>query len=138
MLALLAASVVQLVISSLVKGMSEQELEDQEEDMWIKNFSSAPSLNNIEITNYSYYEPRFNGVFSINNLARIKDWAYISMIKKVNEHIGFHYRNTEWNFRIEDIPQEVLNQVRNKSITHNILEYKIMKLLCVDFIVSLS
>ena len=29
-------------------------------------------LNNIEITNYFKYEPRFNGVFSRNNLPRLK------------------------------------------------------------------
>ena len=34
-------------------------------------------LNNIEIINYFNYEPRFNGVFSRNNLSRIKDGAYV-------------------------------------------------------------
>ena len=34
-------------------------------------------LNNIEITNYFKCEPRFNGVFSRNNLPRIKDGAYV-------------------------------------------------------------
>ena len=30
----------------------------------------------MEINNYFNYEPRFNGVFSINNLSRIRDGAY--------------------------------------------------------------
>ena len=34
----------------------ERELEEQEEDTWMKIFSSVP-LNNIEITNYFKYEP---------------------------------------------------------------------------------
>ena len=74
----------------------EEELEDQEEDTFIKIFNSAPSFN-IEITNYFNYEPRFNGVFSRNNLPRIKDRAYVINLndKKVKVHIGFHYLLTE-------------------------------------------
>ena len=34
-------------------------------------------LNNIEIINYFNYDSRFNGVFSRNNLSRIKDGAYV-------------------------------------------------------------
>ena len=35
------------------------------------------SLNNIEITNYFSNEPRFNGIFSRNNLPKIKDRVYV-------------------------------------------------------------
>ena len=41
--------------------------------MWVKIFSSTPSSGNIDITKYFNYEPRFNGVFSRDNLPRIKD-----------------------------------------------------------------
>ena len=41
-------------------------------------------LSNIEITNYMKYEPRFNGVFSRNNLPRIKDGAYAKNIDDEN------------------------------------------------------
>ena len=68
-LAPLAASIVQPVISSVVKGISGQELEVQEEDIWIKIFSSALYL----ITNSFKYKPIFNDVFSRNNLPRIID-----------------------------------------------------------------
>ena len=34
-------------------------------------------LSNIEITKYFNDKPRFNGVFSRDNLARIKDGAYV-------------------------------------------------------------
>ena len=56
----------------------EEELEDQEEDIWINIFSSASHpLNNTEITNYFNYELWFNDVFSRNNFPRIKDGAYV-------------------------------------------------------------
>ena len=48
----------------------------QEEDIWIKFFSSLHPLNNIKVTNYFKYEPRFNRTFSRNNLHKIKDGAY--------------------------------------------------------------
>ena len=35
------------------------------------------TLSNIEITNYFKHKPRFNGVFSRNNLLRVKDGANI-------------------------------------------------------------
>ena len=41
----------------------DKELEEQEEDIWIKVFSTAQS-NYIEITNYFNYEPGLDGVFS--------------------------------------------------------------------------
>ena len=74
----------------------EEELEEQEEDTFMKIFNSAPSFN-IEITNYFNYELRFNGVFSRNNLPRIKDRAYVINLndKKVKVHIRFHYLLTE-------------------------------------------
>ena len=93
-LAPLAASIVQPVISSVVKGISGQELEVQEEDIWIKIFSSALYL----ITNSFKYKPIFNGVFSRNNLPRIIDGVNAinrDEKKKVKEHIGFHYLLTE-------------------------------------------
>ena len=85
-------------------------------------------LNNIEITNYFNYEPRFNGVFSRNNLPRIKDGAYVINLDDKNSK-GTHWvslfinKNTAVyfdSFEIEYIPQEVLNKIKDKSITHNI------------------
>ena len=50
-------------------------------------------------------------------------------------HIGFHYLLTETDvFGIEYIPQEVVNKIRDKSVTHNIFRIQDMILLCVDFI----
>ena len=84
-------------------------------------------LNNIEIVNYFNYEPRFNGVSSRNNLPRIKDGAYIINLDNENSK-GTHWvssfidRNTAvycYSFWIEYIPQEVINKLKNKSVTHN-------------------
>ena len=48
-------------------------------------------------TKYFNYQPRFNGVFSRNNLPIIKDGVYVIHLndKKVKEHIGFPYLFTE-------------------------------------------
>ena len=46
--------------------------------------------------------------------------------KKIKEHIGFHYLLTEIQqytltfFWTEYVPQELLNKIRDKSITNNI------------------
>ena len=64
------------------------------------------------------------------------------MIKTVKKHTGFYYFDKNLAlyfdyFGIEYIPLELLKQIRNKSITHNSLEYKIINLLWVDFFVVL-
>ena len=41
-------------------------------------FSSPPPLNNIKITKYFNYQPRFNVVFLRDNLSRIKDVVYVT------------------------------------------------------------
>ena len=128
----LAASLVQSVISSVVEG-----LEEQKKDMWIKILVPLHPLNNIEITNYFNYEPRFNGVFSRKSLPRIKDAAHaINLDDKKSK--GTHWvslyidRNTAvyfYSFGIEYITLEVLNKFKDKSVTRNILENKMMNLL---------
>ena len=55
----------------------EQELEKQEEHIWIKFLVPLHPLNNIEITYYFNYEPKFNDIFSRNNLPRIENGAYV-------------------------------------------------------------
>ena len=62
--------------------------------------------------------------FSRNNLRRIKDGAYIINIDDKSQETNwvslFMDRNTADSFGTEYIPQEVLNQIREKSISHNI------------------
>ena len=85
-------------------------------------------LSNIKITNYFNHEPRFNGVFSRNNLPRKKDGAHVINLNDKNSK-GIHWfslfldRNKAVyfdSFEFEYIPQEVLNKIRDKSITQNI------------------
>ena len=71
------------------------------------------------------YEPKFNGVVSRNNLPRIKYGAYVINIfdknKKGTYWVSlFINRNTAVDFDCfgtEYISQEVLNKIRDKSIT---------------------
>ena len=81
------------MISSIVKGMNGRRVRKAGRGYMNKKFS----LCNIEVTQYFNYEPRFNNVFSRNNLPGIKDGAYVINLndKKVKEHIGFHYLLTE-------------------------------------------
>ena len=70
------------------------------------------------------------------------------MTKRVKDYIGFHClltidRNTaEYfdSFRIEYIPQDILDKIKDKdkSINQNILKYNRMILSYVDFAVSFS
>ena len=95
----------------------------------MKKFMMLHPLNNIEITNYFNDEPWFNGVFYKNISLRIKNGAYaINLDDKnsegthwgslfINKNIAIYFAS----FRIEYIPQEVLNAITDKSFTHNIL-----------------
>ena len=47
-------------------------------------------LNNFEIQKYYRNEPKFNGVYSRNNLSKIKDEAYIINLDEY-ESIGTHW-----------------------------------------------
>ena len=51
----------------------------------------------MEITKYFNYKPRFNCIFSRNNLSIIKDRANVINLedKKVKEQIEFHYLSTD-------------------------------------------
>ena len=103
------------------------------------------------ITKYSNDWSSFNRVFSKNNLPRIKDGTYV--INLDDKYI----KGTHWisllidrnfaiyfeSFGLEYIPQEVLNKVRDKSVTHNIFriqdkESVMCGLYCVAFIEYMS
>ena len=47
-------------------------------------------LTNFEIQKYYENEPKFNGVYSRNNLSKIKDWAYVIYLDEYNS-IGTHW-----------------------------------------------
>ena len=85
-------------------------------------------LTNFEIQKYYKNEPRFNGVYSIDNLQKIKDAAYIINLDEYSD-IGAHWvaLNIQNNdvtyfdsFRVEHIPKEIRTFVGNKNIKTNI------------------
>ena len=72
-------------------------------------------LINFEIQKYYENEPKFNGVYSRNNLSKIKDGAYIIYLDEY-ESVGTHwialYVNAENvtyfdSLGVEHIPKEI-------------------------------
>ena len=95
---------------------------------------SPHPLTNFETQMYYQNEPRFNGVYSRDNLNKIKDGADVINLD-VYPDIGTHcvalYVNnnsvTYFNsFGVEHIPKEIKEFIKNKYIKINILEYKHM------------
>ena len=85
-------------------------------------------LTNFEIQKYYQNEPRFNGVFSRDNLQKIKDGAYIINLDEYSD-IGTHWVALHVNnnnvtyfdsFGIEHIPKEIKAFIKNKNIKTNI------------------
>ena len=96
------------------------------ETKWI--FNAAPFLTNFEIQKYYKNEPRFNGVYSIDNLQKIKDAAYIINLDEYSD-VGAHWvaLNIQNNdvtyfdsFRVEHIPKKIKTFVGNKNMKTNI------------------
>ena len=69
---------------------AEEDLEEHKEDIWLKFLVLLYPLNSIQITHYFKYEPRFDGAFSRNNLARIKDGACVVNLNDKNSY-GTHW-----------------------------------------------
>ena len=105
-------------------------------------------LTNIEINEYYKNEPRFNGVYSRNNLPnKIKKGAYVinldeyentgthgvSLFVKTNEAIYFD------SFGIEHIPKEINKFIGNSDIKSNIFRIQthdsiMCGYFCIEFI----
>ena len=100
----------------------------------MKIFSPALSFsNNIEITKYFIYEPRFNGTFSRNNLPSIKDGMYAMNLndknsKRIHWVSLFIDRNTAVYFDSFGI-----EKIKDKSITHNIFRIQDNESIMCDF-----
>ena len=87
------------------------------------------SLTNFEIQKYYQNEPRFNGVFSRNNLPKkIKDGTYVINLDEYAD-VGTHWIDLFCNkneiiyfdsFGVEHVPEEIEKFVRNKNIINNI------------------
>ena len=86
-------------------------------------------LINFEIQKYYQNEPRFNGVYSRNNLPKqIKDGAYVINLDE-HKDTGTHWIALFCNrneivyfdsFGVEHVPEEIKEFVRNKNIKANI------------------
>ena len=90
---------------------------------------SPHPLTNFEIKKYDQNEPRFNGIFSRNNLSlKIKDGAYVINLDEYAD-VGTHWVALFCNrneivyfdsFGVEHVPEEIKTFVGNKNITANI------------------
>ena len=86
-------------------------------------------LTNFEIREYYQDEPKFNGVFSRNNLPKkIKDGAYVINLDEYGD-VGTHWVALFCNkieivcfdsFGVEHVPKEIKEFVGNKNIKANI------------------
>ena len=86
-------------------------------------------LTNFKIQKYYKNEPRFNGVFSRNNLPKkIKDGAYVINLDEYAD-TGTHWIALFCNkneivyfdsFGFEHIPEEIKELIKNKNINANI------------------
>ena len=84
---------------------------------------------NFEIQKYYQNEPRFNGVYSRNNLSKkIKDWTYVINLDEYVD-VGTHWIALFCNrseivyfnsFGVEHVPEEIKEFIGNKNIKANI------------------
>ena len=88
------------------------------------------SLTNFEMQKYYKNEPIFNGVYSRDNLPKIKDGPYIINLDEYSDN-GTHWvvlwvKNNNINvtyfdsFWVEQIPKEIKEFINNKNIKTNI------------------
>ena len=89
-------------------------------------------LTNLEIQKYYQNESRFNGVYSRNNLTKLKNGAYVINLDEYSD-IGTHcvdlyVHNDDVtyfdSFGVEHIPKEIKAFINNKNITTNIFKIK--------------
>ena len=104
-------------------------------------------LTNFEIQKYYQNEPRFNGVYSRDNLPKIKDGAYVINLDEYSD-IGTHWvalyvqnNNVTYfdSFGVEHIPKEIKAFIKNKNIKTNIFriqtyDYIMCGYFCIGFI----
>ena len=92
-------------------------------------------LTNFEIQKYYKNEPRFNGVYSRDNLPKIKNEVYVINLDEYVD-IGTHWvalyvennNNVTYfdSFGVEHILNEIKTFINSKNIKKIFLEYKHM------------
>ena len=100
-------------------------------------------LTNLEIQKYYQNESRFNGVYSRNNLPKLKDGAYVINLDEYPD-IGTHWvalyvRNTDVTYfdslGVERIPKEIKAFIDySLPITRNIYDSIMCGCFCIGFI----
>ena len=109
-------------------------------------------LNNFEIQKYYQNEPRFNDVYSRDNLPKIKDGAYVINLDEYSD-IGTHWvalyvQNNDVtyfdSFGVEHIPKQIRTFIGNKNIKTNIFRIQAYDSImcgyfcieCIDFMLA--
>ena len=86
-------------------------------------------VTNFEISEYYENEPRFNGVYSRDNLpANIKKEAYVKNLDEYEDAgtqwIALYVKNKKVvysdSFRVEHVPKEIIKFIKNKDVIANI------------------
>ena len=104
-------------------------------------------LTNFEIQKYYQNEPRFNGVYSRDNLPKIKDGAYVINLDEYSD-IGTHWvalyvhnNNVTYfdSFGVEHIPKEIKMFINKSTIVTNIFRIQaydsiMCEYFCIGFI----
>ena len=93
-----------------------------------KALMSPHPLSNFEIQNYYKNEPRFNGVYSRDDLSKIKNGAYVINLDEY-AGIGTHWialfvKNNDViyfdSFGVEYVPQEIKTFIGQKDTKTNV------------------
>ena len=117
--------------------------------LWKQNGVLIPPhpLTNFEIQKYYQNKPRRNGVYSRDNLLKIKDGAYIINLDEYSDiethwvALYVHNNNVTYfdSFGVEHIPKEIKTFINNKNIKTNIFRIQaydsvMCEYFCIGFI----
>ena len=101
-------------------------------------------LTNFEIQKYYQNEPRFNGVYSRDNLTKIKDGAYVINLDEYYDigtrWVVLHVHVTYFDsFGVEHIPKKIKTFINTKNIKTNIFRIQVYDAImcgyfCIGFI----
>ena len=102
------------------------------------------SLTNFEIQKYCQNEPKFNGVYSRNNLSKIKDGAYIINLdefeSKVTHWVALYLNgeNVTYfdSFGVQNIPKEIRKFIGNKILQQIFIIQANDSIMCGYFCIS--
>ena len=86
------------------------------------------ALTNLETPKYYQNEPKFDGVYSRNNLPNIKDGEYVTYFdefKSIRTHwiaLFVNYNNATYfdSFRVEHIPKQIKKFIWSENVITNI------------------